>query len=125
GTGIVARDHVGAEPDQDVDEDDGRADRTQRTLATELTDGGKPSKSPGGLGDLGGGFGGSADRHHRNRILGSSQAYARSTRKLTKMNTNATSMTRACVSVEVRVAAALGERKRKPSRTHNVAVTRS
>src|SRR5206468_9459078 len=53
-----------ADADQDVDEDDGRAERAQRTLATELTDDGKPSKSPGGLGDLGGSFGGSADRHH-------------------------------------------------------------
>jgi len=46
GQGVVRRDHVGADPDQDVDDDDGGADRAQRALATELYDDGSQPRRP-------------------------------------------------------------------------------
>src|SRR5207249_756791 len=91
GQRVVRRDHVRADADQDVDDDDGRTERAQGTLAAELPDRREPPVAPGRLGDLGGDVDGATDRHYRNLIRGSSQASVRSTRKVTTMKTNATS----------------------------------
>jgi len=63
GQRIVGRDHVGPETDQDVDRDDGGADRAQRTLATEFADHREPPAPRRGLGDVGDGLDRSSDRH--------------------------------------------------------------
>src|SRR3989442_1652034 len=94
---VVGRDHVGAEPHEDVDRDDDGSDGAQWPLPAEVAGHGEPASTFGDVRNVGDGR--SSNRHQRKRIRGSSQAYIRSTAKLTKMKTNATSITTACVSV--------------------------
>ncbi len=92
----VGRDDVRADTHEDVDDDDDRANGAQRALLAKLADLGEPAQSPGNIGSF---DDGRPKCHQRNRMRGSIHAYIRSTVKLTKMKTNATSITSAWVRV--------------------------